>query len=334
MNQAITGARYFALINGVLLLAAVASAQEVPSILQVEVENYVSYVGDTTDPSKVARSSGTVTPNAPLNFFSNVILADVTKINGAPAKGTLVIRSQTMLLTPTPNAGGAIADVTRPAMAEVSWEFLKPDGSSIGNMYVMGFSGGTPPPGSPQGSTGGAAAIVGGTGSFLGARGTMNNVEILSPRTTSQAEDPSARRTNGGGRARFVFQVLPVFRPEVVVGADGPEIFHADERPVTADSPAKAGEELILNAKGLGPTRPDVSLGAPFPSDPPAVPSAPIEVLVNDKSSAAVDAVGRPGASGTYRVRFRVPDDAPAGNVTVQLSAAWMKGSAATIQVQ
>jgi len=60
MNQAITGARYFALINGVLLLAAVASAQEVPSILQVEVENYVSYVGDTTDPSRVARSAGVV----------------------------------------------------------------------------------------------------------------------------------------------------------------------------------------------------------------------------------------------------------------------------------
>jgi len=241
MNQAITGARYFALINGVLLLAAVASAQEVPSILQVEVENYVSYVGDTTDPSRVARSAGMVTPNAPLNFWTNLIVADVTKINGAPAKGTLVIRSQTIQLSPTASPGGAIADITRPAMAEVSWEFLKADGSSIGNIYAMGFSGGTPPPGSPQGAAGGATAIAGGTGSFVGARGTMNNIEILSPRTTSQAEDPSLRRANGGGSARFVFQVFPMFRPEVVVGPDGPEIFHIDETRVTADSPCVFG---------------------------------------------------------------------------------------------
>ena len=81
-----------ALALGALFLAGEAAAQGVPSILQVDVENYVAYTGDTTDPARVARSSAPVPAAAPMNFFTNVILADVTKVNGAPAKGVLVIR--------------------------------------------------------------------------------------------------------------------------------------------------------------------------------------------------------------------------------------------------
>jgi uncharacterized protein (TIGR03437 family) len=162
----------------------------------------------------------------------------------------------------------------------------------------------------------------------------MNNIEVVNPRSTSQAEDPSLRRANGGGRARSVLQVLPLFRPEVVVGPNEPEVFRGDDTPVTADRPAKRGEDLILNAKGLGPRRPGVNVGDPFPSDPPAIATAPVEILVNDKSTAAIDAVGAPGATGAYRLRFRVPDDTPAGTVTVLISAAWIKGPAVPIAVQ
>jgi len=194
------------LLPALALLASHTFAQQFPSLLQVEVENYLTYAGDTADTARLARSATPVTATAPLNFGANIILADVTKVNGAAAKGALVIRAHTLGMSPTPNPGGAIADVTRPAVAEVSWEFLKPDGSPIGNLYLTGFSGGPPPPGSPATATGGALAIVGGTGAFLGARGTMNNIEVVPVRFASQAEDPSRRRANGGGRATFILQ--------------------------------------------------------------------------------------------------------------------------------
>ena len=141
------------------------------------------------------------------------------------------------------------------------------------------------------------------------------------------------RRTNGGGRGRFVFQVFPMFRPEVVVDTTGVQIFHSDGTPVSADKPARPGEDLILHAKGLGPTRPRVNSGDSFPADPPAVASSPVEVLLNDNPAPAIEAIGMPGAAGIYRVKFRVPDNTQAGMMTVQISAAWMKGLAVRIPV-
>ena len=57
-------------------------------------------------------------------------------------------------------------------------------------------------------------------------------------------------------------------RPAIVADAAGPAVFHADFSPVTAAKPAKAGEVLIAKATGLGPTRPGVIPGQPFPTDP------------------------------------------------------------------
>jgi len=292
-----------------LIVAAGAAAQEVPTILEVEFENFVLYVYDVTDHSKLARSPGPVTPSSPTlaNFATSIGIADVTTINGSPAKGVLVVQVQGIALTPAPTSGQAISDVTRNATVFHRWEFLKPDGSQIGNIFTSGLSGGPPPPGSPLGSTSANVAVIGGTGAFIGAKGTLNQVQVAF-RSASQAEDPSMRRTNGGEKGRVLFQIWPMFRPEVVVTPAGPTVFHSDWSPVTSEKPARSGETLMVFAKGLGPTSPGVNPGDPFPGQPLAVVTSPVEVLVDGKASPAINQVGVSGTTDTYRVDFRVPD--------------------------
>ena len=57
----------------------------------------------------------------------------------------------------------------------------------------------------------------------------------------------------------------------------GPAIVHsADFTLVTSDKPARAGEILTLYASGLGPTRPGVDSGEPFPTTGLQVVNSPV----------------------------------------------------------
>ncbi len=104
---------------------------------------------------------------------------------------------------------------------------------------------------------------------------------------------------------------------------------------MTSSKPARAGEILIVYAKGLGFTRPAVNPGDPFPDGPAfAIVNSPVEVLVNGSSSPAINQLGVPSTTDTYRVDFRVPAGAAAGVMTVQLSAAWVRGAAVRVPVQ
>lgn len=87
-------------------------------------------------------------------------------------------------------------------------------------------------------------------------------------------------------------------------------------------------------ARELGPTRPGMDLGRPFPADPPAVVNSPVEVTVNGKPAEIIGAVGYPGSVDGYQVNFRVPSDASPGMDTIQLSAAWIAGPEVRIMVQ
>jgi uncharacterized protein (TIGR03437 family) len=139
------------------------------------------------------------------------------------------------------------------------------------------------------------------------------------------------RRINGGGRERTLIELYPLRRPEILSGANGPVVFHSDYSPVSAASPARAGETLIVYA--LGPTIPGVNPGGAFPSEPLAVATSPVEVLVNGRSSPAINQIGVPATTDTYRVDFRVPDVAT-GLATLQVSAAWVKGAPVTAPVR
>ena len=116
--------------------------------------------------------------------------------------------------------------------------------------------------------------------------------------------------------------------------ASGPAVFHSDLSPVTAAKPARSGEVLIAQATGLGPTVPGVDPGQPFPTDAILQVNSPVAVTVNGRDAELVNGIGWPGLVDTYRVDFRVPEGTAAGTASVQLSAAWIAGTAVRIAVQ
>ena len=126
-----------------------------------------------------------------------------------------------------------------------------------------------------------------------------------------------------------------MFQPEIITIASSPAIVHSsDFSLVTAQKPAKPGEVLTLFASGLGPTRPGVEPGQPFPSEPLQSCNSPIEVLVNGKSGEVLYAGGYPGAVDRYQVNFRVPDGIASGLASVQLTSAWIQGPEVKLPVQ
>src|SRR5215475_10232583 len=298
-------------------------AQEAPpTILEIELENRVQYVGDISDFSKLA-SDPSVTPTVPLKTFVPVlIIADIVAVNTQPVMGTAVFHLRQINLRTAPNAGQAIADVVRNNVVDIRFEVLKSDGTPLGTIMASGMGGGAAPPGTPLGVRVGNVAIVGGTGAFLGARGQVGQgVTTIPDRNASMSEDPANRRRNGGGKVRYVLNLIPLFRPEVVI-AKGPVVFHAsDSTRVTVAKPARSGEALTLLASGLGPTRPGVDPGQPFTADPLQVVNSPVELSVNGKPAEVLYAVGYPGAVDRYQVNFRVPDGTVAGLASVQLSS-------------
>lgn len=229
-----------------------------------------------------------------------------------------------VLLSPNPAPGGAIADITGNFVGLWSWQFLKPDGTLIGTLESKGIL---------TDST--AVTILGGTGAFLGARGTHLVGTTSAPtRSASIAEDPSNRRNRAGGKAQGVVCLIPMERPQIVTTSGEPAVFHADFTPVTAAKPAKTGEVLIVQATGLGPTIPSVNPGQPFPSDALPQVNSPLSVSMNGKPADVINGIGWPGLVDTYRVDFRVPDGTAPGTATIQLTAAWIAGPSVNIPTQ
>jgi uncharacterized protein (TIGR03437 family) len=123
--------------------------------------------------------------------------------------------------------------------------------------------------------------------------------------------------------------------PSVVTTTGGPAITHSNDFSlVTTSKPATAGETLSLFMTGLGPTKPGVDPGQPFPSSPLAVVNSPVQVTVNGKPADVLGAVGYPGAVDGYQMNFRVPPDTPKGVASIQVSAAWISGAPVSLPVQ
>ena len=92
---------------------------------------------------------------------------------------------------------------------------------------------------------------------------------------------------------------------------------------------------MILTASNLGPTRPGVDPGKPFPATgPPLEVNSPVDVTVNGQAAEVMNKIGWPGLENVYRVDFRVPDGTATGIATLQLSAAWIAGAEVKIAVQ
>ena len=307
-----------------------------PAILQIDVEDLVQYFSDTSDPSKFATDPNVTTPVLPKNFNAALVIADIVAVNGQPAKGTMTREGRTVFFNTAPTPGQAIADTVRNALVAVTFEILKSDGTPVGTIVAYGFSGGSPPPGAPLAATANSWAITGGMGSFFGARGQASRVSTsIAERPASITEDPANRRRNRGGAQRWLFQVIPMSVPQIATTAGGPAVTHSsDFTLVTASKPAAAGEILSAFVTGLGPTRPGVDPGKPFPTSPLAAVNSPVEVLVNGRAAEVLAAVGYPGSVDGYQVNFRVPSETAKGTATVQVGAAWIAGPEVRITIQ
>jgi hypothetical protein len=343
---AITQSHFSRRIGLATALCALACSQPglsqvaIPITLQVDVENFVVYTYDVADYSKFATDQSKTTSSqglqqGGLKTFTPIIgIADIVAVNGMPAKGTWLTRGIVLNLQTSALPGQAVADTVRTNMTDQVFEILQADGTPIGTIMASEVGFGVPPPGAPLTSIGNNKAITGGTGAFLGVRGQMGFSQSGTIRIASVSEDPANRRLHGGGTSGHLIQMFPMSRPEIVSTTTGPALFHADFSPVTASKPAKAGEVLIVRATGLGPTRPGVASGQPFPPDALQQVNSPLAVLVNGQQAEVINAIGWPGLVDTYRVDFRVPNGTTAGMAAIQLSAAWITGAPTGIPVQ
>src|SRR5262245_20449767 len=88
---------------GLILICAISSAQVTsPAILELDVENIVSYSSDVFDASKFATDSNLTTATPPKNFGFVMAVGDILAVNGKPAKGSLIARQQAIILSPNP----------------------------------------------------------------------------------------------------------------------------------------------------------------------------------------------------------------------------------------
>jgi hypothetical protein len=344
------GDRIMKRISKVLVIAVLcaaccqtASAQVAPAtLLQIETDNNVRYIYDTPDVSAFGAVATAITQPYALaavpTFATWITEADITAVNGKPAKGIYLTRQVAINLSPTPTAGQGIADLVATNIVDRILVIMQPDGTPIGSIMMYGLDGGTPPPGSPEMSRQGNFAITGGTGAFLGMRGQFESGPVVAGavanRNASVREDPAKRRINGGGKAIFLLHLLPMSRPEIITDSTGPAVVHANGfARVTPANPASAGETLILYATGLGPTRPGIDPGKPFSTTPSPV-NSPVEVSANGIPADVVFAGGYPGAVDGYHVSFRLPAGTPSGQVSLRLTAAFIAGPEAKIAVK
>ncbi len=336
---------YWAIAFFTLAWWAGAQAQVAPAtVLTVETENVVQYIEDpiTVDLSKVGGTVPGATTSSIFYWAKWVLVGDIVAVNGQPVKGTMLWNARAAVIRPNavgpgPNTPG-IGDITRNALIEAYFEILGADGSQIGTIVALGMNAGSAAPGAPLAATAANFAIVGGSGPFLGVRGYFGTATIqgvANQRAASMTEDAANRRTNGGGKFRSVMHLIPMSRPEIVTTVNGPAVAHSrDFTLVTNSRPAAPGEILSVFVTGLGPTRPGVDPGQPFPASPLAAATSPVEVFVNGKAAEVLAAVGFPGAVEGYQVNFRLPPDTRPGTATIQVSAAWVAGPEVRTQVQ
>jgi hypothetical protein len=315
------------LVAIMLMSFSLAAQSPAPSLLRIDVTNHTIYVYDT-DQSRWATTPSKLTRGQPKVFESWLAIGDIVSINGSPVKGTVFEHSLTVTSSLNLTPGQAIADVARGGLFEWNLDVLQADGTPLGLIRISGLSGGPPPPDAPKTVPRANYTVTGGTSVFTGAHGyyfadidPLNNVRV-----TSIAEDPAYRRVNGGGTLHLTLYLVPATPAQVVA------LYHTDFSLVTRLNPARPGQTIIARATGLGPVRPAVDPGQPFPKDQEVIVSSPVTLMVNDQPVDTLKAVGWPGTADNYGVYFPVPGGTPAGAGTVRLGVAWMWGPASEIR--
>jgi len=133
---------------------------------------------------------------------------------------------------------------------------------------------------------------------------------------TSPQQAAAVASVNGALSNVITVTVVP-FQPGIAVRSDATaEAQHLDYSLITAASPAKPGETVIIYLAGMGATNPSVASGVPTPSQ--LVPTVIQPTVTLDSQDTSIVYAGlTPTGIGLYQIDFTVPTNARSGNLNV-----------------
>jgi uncharacterized protein (TIGR03437 family) len=139
---------------------------------------------------------------------------------------------------------------------------------------------------------------------------------------------------NGALTAPQTIQLQPA-TPALAASADGSLIAQhwADNSLVSAASPAKPGEYLVMYLVGMGATDHPPASGAASPSDPLARAVSPPTVTLGGATAPVLFAGLAPGWVGLYQIDIQVPDVPADGNLLLTVSQGGVVSNATTLPV-
>jgi uncharacterized protein (TIGR03437 family) len=110
-------------------------------------------------------------------------------------------------------------------------------------------------------------------------------------------------------------------------------ILHANFEPVSADSPAKQGEVVLIYLTGLGAVTPAIGDGDAGPLSPLSTTVAPTTVYFGPSFGTVQYSGLAPGAVGLYQLNVEIPPNAPTGDVSLDISAPGCEASQVRIPI-
>jgi uncharacterized protein (TIGR03437 family) len=165
---------------------------------------------------------------------------------------------------------------------------------------------------------------------------TQLNVQIPAELAALQ-QFPAVGVVNGALTLPVQITVVPT-APGVAAYADGSVIAqHSDFSLINSASPAHPGESIMIYLVGMGATNPAVKSGAPSPGLNPGdtLATAIVQpgVTVNNQTAQIQFAGLTPGAIGLYQINFVVPENVPAGSLSLSVSQGATNANATTLPV-
>jgi len=175
----------------------------------------------------------------------------------------------------------------------------------------------------------GTSVSVSGTKVPLLAVANVNGVEQINFQTPFELPAPGTAKlvvTNNGIDSAATDVAVYAAQPGVFTmdGVEGAIVHGADNRLVSASSPAAPNEIVVLYGTSFGAVAPTPATGAAVPISPLSFTLSKPDVRVSGRAAEVFFNGLSPGSVGLYQINFRVPAGTPSGaaDVVVTISGA------------
>jgi uncharacterized protein (TIGR03437 family) len=184
---------------------------------------------------------------------------------------------------------------------------------------------------------GGVTVTVNGTAAPLYYVSATQIAMIVPSSAPSDTSPLSIQVTYNGAQSNTVVEYSGLSSPGAyTVGQDGISsaiIHHVDGSNVTAASPAKVGETVIMAMNGMGPVSPASPAGSAGPSSPLSQLSQPLQVLIDGVPATVQFAGLAPGFAGLYQLNITIPAGVSKGAVSIEIDTSQGSGSSLDLDV-